>query len=318
MARLRSIGERDDDINFESKQSKQSHSASSDSSCASCPELSTFELDWGEHIGAGHTCDVFRGHYSGKEVAIKQFRANKGNVHDESLAREIAVMCLVRHPNIVLLYGVITTEPPLQIIMEYCHGGSCFELLHQQRKIKPTWSQMLKMCLHVAVAMDYLHRFNPCIIHRDLKSLNILLDQPLIDARSAPITKVADFGLARMLDNQSAEPLTLGVGTNQWMAPEIVCGSRYDEKVDVYSFAMVLYEITCKKIPFLNEQPMELRRLVLAGKRPDLSHMASQCPGCIRELIQVCWAGNARKRPPFKEVCQVINSARTQSVIVSL
>lgn len=285
------------------------------------PEVKTNDLQWLEQIGTGHTSEVFRGQYLCEQVAIKQFVMSKGKVDDEMLAREVAIMCLVRHPHIVRLHGVVISEmAPPHIIMEYCAGGSCFDLIHRNSgKNLPTWSQLLKMCMHVAIAMDYLHKFNPCIIHRDLKSLNILLDQPVKDARDVPVAKVADFGLARVLETGEDTAMTLGVGTGRWMAPEMLSRAvKYNEKVDVYSFAMLLYEITCKQIPFENDHPMEMRRQVLSGRRPDLSSLASEAPANMRDLINQCWAGNPKKRPSFEEIIAVIRGAGFQVVMFSL
>lgn len=289
-----------------------------DSTASLCPELNIQELEWLEPVGSGHTCEVFRGMYRDTQVAIKHLVAVGGSagIKDESLAREIAIMCLVRHPNIVSLHGVVIAQSPLKIVMEYCTGGSLFELLHQQTGFQPTWSQKLKMSLHVAGAMNYLHHFDPCIIHRDLKSLNILVEHRITGPLDVPCMKVADFGLARMLD--SAEPLTLGVGTNRWMAPEILCTQTYDEKVDVYSYAMVLYELTCRKVPFQGTEACDIKQLVLAGARPDLADMSSECPSNMRELIDVCWAGKPRRRPTFEDIVETMRNMSNQSVVVSL
>lgn len=285
---------------------------SSGSSCASCPEVSPSDLEYFEHIGAGHTSEVFRGLFRGKVVAIKQVNMPAAQMRDEAFAREVAIMCLVRHPNIVSLLGVVMDSLPMRIIMECCAGGSCFDFLHRQTSVQPTWAQSLKLCQNGAVAMAYLHDFEPVIIHRDLKSLNILLEQPILSTADVPCAKVADFGLARALD--SAEPLTLGVGTNNWMAPEMFCRKTYDEKVDVYSYGMVLYEIVCRRIPFKGEEAPALRRLVLAGKRPDLSHVPSQCPDTIRALIVQCWAQDPSSRPDFEDVADIIKQAGVVSL----
>jgi len=282
-----------------------------------CPELAYHELEWHEAIGSGHTCEVFRATYRGDEVAIKYLAEFDGQSDkDETLAREIATMCMVRHRNIVRFYGVVTSQPPIKIVMEYCKGGSLYELLHRQRDVKPTWSQLLKIAYLVAGAMNYLHEFDPGIIHRDLKSLNILLHERIRDAHDTPDIRLADFGLARMLDGR--EPLTQGVGTNRWMAPEILCTQSYDDKIDVYSFAMLLYEITCRKIPFGSAQDSAIRQLVLGGARPDLCDIAPECPPGMQNLIAMCWAGEPRDRPSFKEIAKTIGSMMTESVVVSL
>merc|ERR1712062_627531 len=108
------------------------------------------------------------------------------------------------------------------------------------------------MCTDVAKAMEYLHKFNPQIIHRDLKSLNILLSTPVVSTRDIPFMKISDFGLARMKESGGGEweKMTKDVGTMHWMAPEVHTGKAYNEKADIYSYAMVLFEILCREIPF--------------------------------------------------------------------
>lgn len=100
----------------------------------------------------------------------------------------------------------------------------------------------MKIAIGVARGMNYLHSFQVPIIHRDLKSLNILLDQFLIP-------KIADFGWTRLL----AEKMTGKVGTFQWMAPEIISDSIYSEKADVYSFGIILWEIASREPPYKSE-----------------------------------------------------------------
>lgn len=291
-----------------------------DASCVddAWPEIRAGELTWMEQIGAGHTSEVFKGTFRGQMVAIKQFVQGGGKGEDEMLAREVAIMCLVRQDHIVRLHGVvISSRAPPQIIMEYCAGGSAFDVIHRTSGYKISWSQRLKMCKHVAIAMDYLHKFTPCIIHRDLKSLNILLDQPLRSAKDVPLAKVADFGLARVLD--VVQKMTVGVGTGRWMAPEMLSRQKqYDEKVDVYSYAMFLYEVICSSIPFEHDHPMDMKKQVLDGVRPDLSNIMVECPPSMHALIVQCWAGDARKRPSFEDVIEVLKNAGRTVVVLSL
>lgn len=135
--------------------------------------------------------------------------------------------------------------------------------------------------------------------------------------RDAPVVKVVDFGLARVVDT-GGEAMTLGVGTSRWMAPEMLARQPYNEKVDVYSYGMVLYEICCRKIPFRKEEPMEMRRMVLSGMRPTLSNIAVQCPPRMRAMINSCWAGKPKDRPSFEEIVVIIHAVMKECVVVSL
>ena len=105
--------------------------------------------------------------------------------------REVAIMPKVTHPNLVAFVGAASLQRPFRIITEFCAGGCCFELLHNCDHTELCWAQQLKMYQDVAGAMNYLHNFNPQIIHRDLKSLNLLL--------SRPVTNNADVPLGRAL-----------------------------------------------------------------------------------------------------------------------
>merc|ERR1712238_371934 len=112
-------------------------------------------------------------------------------------------------------HGVSMSLNKWRIITEFCEGGTLFELLHEQEDISLTWSAKLKICTDVAAAVDYLHKFPPPIVHRDLKSLNLLLAKKLQSTRDVPVCKVSDFGLARMKDVVQGEwgKMTAGAGT---------------------------------------------------------------------------------------------------------
>eukprot|EP00404_Azadinium_spinosum_P039031 CAMPEP_0180650558 /NCGR_PEP_ID=MMETSP1037_2-20121125/52317_1 /TAXON_ID=632150 /ORGANISM="Azadinium spinosum, Strain 3D9" /LENGTH=201 /DNA_ID=CAMNT_0022675951 /DNA_START=95 /DNA_END=698 /DNA_ORIENTATION=- len=197
-------------------------------------------------------------------------------------------MTLAHHPNIVSLMGIVTQSQPLIIVMEYCAG--VFDVLHQQDHVELIWSQMVAMCSNVATAMEYLHRFTPCIIHRDLKSLNILLAEPIASSKDMVRLKVSDFGLARTLEALETEDLTRGLGTRNWMAPEMLLGKHYNEKVDVYSYGMVLFEILCRMIPYAGVDASMLPDMVVAGKRPPLKEfVVAECPESMHDLIAACW-----------------------------
>merc|ERR1711874_968958 len=107
-----------------------------------------------------------------------------------------AVLGTVNHVNLVKLLGA--TENPLRIVTEFCDGGTVFELVHNGYNVRLCWPQKVKMCSDVARGMCYLHGFDPQIIHRDLKSLNLLLVKPISRESDCPHVKVGDFGVSRM------------------------------------------------------------------------------------------------------------------------
>lgn len=279
-------------------------------------ELHQFEVDrsqvnLGELVGTGCTAEVYLGTFNGEHVAVKQIdwsKSNLGAKEQRAFNREVAIMTKANHPNLVKFIGVASQAQPLQIITEFCAGGCLFELLHNQDDVELVWAQQHKMCTDVALAMDYLHKFNPQIIHRDLKSLNLLLVKPISSCSSVPVVKVSDFGLSRMKDGAQTDwgKMTIAAGTCHWMAPEVFNGTRYDEKVDVYSYAMILFEIICREIPFEDEEPAEVGRLAVQGARPDVEAIPPDCPQVLSQLMISCWAGNPRKRPSFDSIVDTL------------
>lgn len=275
-------------------------------------ELEFHSIKLFDKVGTGCTAEVFRGSFNGEEVAVKQIDWNKSRMgvkEQKAFDREVAIMPKIKHENLVRFIGVTSKQRPFRIITEFCSGGCCFELLHNCDHIELQWEQQLKMCKDVARAMDYLHKFQPQIIHRDLKSLNLLLSKPVMSPKDVPLVKVSDFGLSRMKDQAPDADwgkMTIAAGTCHWMAPEVFTGTTYDEKVDVYSYGMILFEIVCREIPFEEEEPAAVGRLTVQGARPDLEAVPPDCPPPLRDLMITCWAHDPKKRPAFDSVCHVL------------
>mmetsp|Transcript_103534 Transcript_103534/g.291411 ORF Transcript_103534/g.291411 Transcript_103534/m.291411 type:complete len:171 (-) Transcript_103534:151-663(-) len=151
--------------------------------------------------------------------------------------------------------------------------------------------------------MCYLHGFDPPIIHRDLKSLNLLLANPVVNSHDMPNIKLSDFGLSRLKDSTMSCVMTRAVGTFHWMAPEVNNGSHYDEKCDVYSYAMIMYEIVCRMVPFEDLQDLRFLALQVAnGERPSFDACPVDCPKMLMTLMKVCWHQDPFNRPDFQHV----------------
>ncbi|CAJ1375827.1 unnamed protein product [Effrenium voratum] len=277
-------------------------------------EIPTGELILEFLIGSGYTSEVYKGLWTRHDntvVAIKQITEDAQMRSEQQLAfvREMSVLTQVRHENLVQLYGVCLDSRPLRIVTEYCGGGAVFELLHNS-PIDLVYPQQIKMCRDVARAMNYLHTFNPMIIHRDLKSLNLLLDKP-VTGLDLPLVKVCDFGVAKFqVQAGNWGQMTNQAGTKHWMAPEMWTGSTYDEKVDVFSYAMVIYEIICREVPFEEEEPADVGKYTVAGIRPDMDAVPPDCPPELIAVMQACWAQDPSERPSFADVLQRIESLR--------
>mmetsp|Transcript_34722 Transcript_34722/g.81070 ORF Transcript_34722/g.81070 Transcript_34722/m.81070 type:complete len:318 (-) Transcript_34722:16-969(-) len=270
-------------------------------------EIAAADLTLERRVGHGATSEVFKGVWDGRVVAVKQLITGdkRRPVRDEvAFAREVATITRLSHQNLVKCFGVVLEAKPLRIVTEYCSGGTCLDWLQSDEfEVPISWSQRLKVAIDVSSGMKYLHNHKPQIIHRDLKSGNLLLMKPVTSEQDVPHVKISDFGFARMnaLEDWSEMKLTC-VGTFRWMAPEVLTGS-YDMKVDVYSFAMVLFEIVSRELPFENyEDDQQIREFTRAGGRPEQEAIRPDCPQTLIDLMKDCWQHAAVDRPDFEAV----------------
>ena len=153
----------------------------------------------------------------------------------EALNAEAGLLAAMRHPNIVGFVG-ISTSPPA-IITELCDRGSLFDVLKAARRDPLPWRLRLRMAIEAAQGMHYLHSSSPPIIHRDLKSLNLLVDADFH-------IKVADFGLSRMMDDAAVSlqsSATMEQVNPRWLAPEILRGGKASPASDIFAFGIVLW-----------------------------------------------------------------------------
>ncbi|XP_027352952.1 dual specificity protein kinase shkB-like isoform X2 [Abrus precatorius] len=208
------------------------------------------DLTIGEPIGQGSCGIVYHALWYGSDVAVKVF--SKQEYSDDvllSFRQEVSMMKRLRHPNVILFMGAVTSPQRLCIVTEFLPRGSLFRLL-QRNTSKLEWRRRVHMALDIARGVNYLHHCNPPIIHRDLKSSNILVDKNWT-------VKVGDFGLSR-LKHETYLSTRTGKGTPQWMAPEVLRNELSDEKSDVYSFGVILWELATEKIPWDSLNPMQV------------------------------------------------------------
>lgn len=264
-------------------------------------DTADFQLE--ELIGTGTTAEVFRGTWHGTEVAVKKLR-HSGPLSVE-FARELSVLLRLRHPNLVLFMGA-SRQSPAMIISEFCAGGTIFSLLHQRTELCLRWAQRLRIAVDVAKGMNFLHHRQ--VIHRDLKSLNLLLAAP-VGSATVPSVKISDFGLSRGLPEPKSQAcMTSGAGTYHWMAPEVLSGQGYDEKIDVYSYGICLFELISRRIPFDGSglEPVAIAVAVSKGRRPDLGQVPRDCPPDLRFTMECCWAQSPTGRPGFDTIHETL------------
>ena len=263
-----------------------------------------------KNIGFGGSSDVYLGDYRGTEVAVKKLHlieAKKDFIKEYK--REVSSLVLLYHPYLVLLIGAIAEPFNLSIVTEYCKGGNLFELLYKKPNIYLSWELKRKILLEIAIGMNYLHTNNPPILHRDLKSLNILLTDKIEKNTDTTDIKISDFGLSRLY--QKSCLLTGQLGTCYWMAPEIIVNKRYSTKVDVYSYGIIIWEVCTRKTPYscMSQQQVQFYVSVKKG-RPNLKIIPSNTPPKIIQLMQMCWDHEPNNRPTFEYIVDFLRNLK--------
>ncbi|KAG0624574.1 hypothetical protein M758_3G258000 [Ceratodon purpureus] len=190
-------------------------------------------------LGEGHYGAVYKGNFAnGTQVAVKQLFTKSQQSLDVFL-NEIVLVAAVKHRNLVKLKGCCIRKDQRLLVHEYVESGDLEQvLLEHTREVNMTWSVRKNICLGVAHGIHYLHSLaQPRIIHRDIKASNILLDKNLEP-------KIADFGLALLFPDDQSHIMTIHIaGTRGYLAPEYATLGQLSEKVDVYSFGVLLFEI---------------------------------------------------------------------------
>lgn len=237
-------------------------------------------------------------------------------LHDFRL--EVTMLNKMRHPNVVLFLGACTVLPQMCILTEFCHGGSLFAALRKRSwRTSLSLQDLRQVARHIARGMRYLHACH--VIHRDLKSQNLLLDRPVEEG--CPVVKVADFGLSRnfrgigTITGSIQGIMTSETGTYRWMAPEMIRHEPYNEKVDVYSYGVVLWELFSCEVPFAGMTPIQAA-FAVADR-----HLRPKCesdyakevkiPVAWKALIERCWHKTTHDRPRFNDILRILDEMET-------
>ncbi|GAQ86447.1 Protein kinase superfamily protein [Klebsormidium nitens] len=189
-------------------------------------------------LGAGAFGRVYRGTFAdGSFLAVKELRKGRGGLGQQEFLTELATIARVRHRNLVALRGYCISPKAFYLVLDYAPNGNLSSALSSGSSTALTWSQRLVIATGSARGLSYLHNdMAPSILHRDIKSANILLDQNM-----EPL--VADFGLAKLLDEGKTHHSTNVRGTYGHVAPEYALYGQVTKKSDVYSFGVVLLEL---------------------------------------------------------------------------
>ncbi|XP_061083710.1 serine/threonine-protein kinase MARK1 isoform X2 [Conger conger] len=227
-------------------------------------------------IGKGNFAKVKLARHvlTGREVAVKIIDKTQLNPTSlQKLFREVRIMKILNHPNIVKLFEVIETEKTLYLIMEYASGGEVFDYLvaHGRMKEKEARAKFRQ----IVSAVQYCHQKQ--IVHRDLKAENLLLDADMN-------IKIADFGFSNEFTIGSK--LDTFCGSPPYAAPELFQGKKYDgPEVDVWSLGVILYTLVSGSLPFDGQNLKELRERVLRGKYRIPFYMSTDCENLLKKLL---------------------------------
>lgn len=257
----------------------------------------------GTRIGRGASGEVFTALFRGTEVAVKRLSAK--NLSASALQQfqlETAIMTGLRHPNIILFMGSCydkTTEEFL-LIMELCSRGSLYDALYN-KNINLNLDLQMHMVSQILQGINFLHQSSPPIIHCDIKSHNVLLDEKWN-------CRICDFGITIFSSANQKKAGEEALGTVYWSAPEVLSGGSHTVASDCYSIGILLWEIFHRRLPFDGRDPLSVAfEVVNNGTRPLLD---PKLPHQMSELIVACWNQDPTKRPTVQDM---VDSLREMS-----
>jgi len=246
-------------------------------------------------LGAGMFGEVWKGYWQGNlEVAVKTLKP--GTMSPEAFLAEAKIMKELRHEKLVSLFCVVVEEP-IYIITEFMCHGSLLDFLKEGEGKQTNFVQHIDMAAQVATGMAFIEKMN--YIHRDVRAANILVGKNLI-------CKIADFGLARLIEDDEYSARQGAKFPIKWTAPEAAMYGKFTIKSDVWSFGILLTEIITKgRIPYPGMYNREVLEQVDRGYRMPIMMISSNemCPRSLYDdLMMKCWNKNPEERPTFEHI----------------
>uniref|UniRef100_A0A8D0GXV5 Tyrosine-protein kinase n=2 Tax=Sphenodon punctatus TaxID=8508 RepID=A0A8D0GXV5_SPHPU len=250
-------------------------------------------------LGAGQFGEVWMGYYNNNtKVAVKTLKT--GTMSVQAFLEEANLMKTLQHDRLVRLYAVVTKEEPIYIITEFMAKGSLLDFLKSDEGGKVLLPKLIDFSAQIAEGMAYIERKN--YIHRDLRAANVLVSDSLM-------CKIADFGLARVIEDNEYTAREGAKFPIKWTAPEAINYGSFTIKSDVWSLGVLLYEIiTYGKIPYPGMSNADVMMALQRGYR--MPRMET-CPAELYDIMKSCWKDKAEERPTFDYLQSVLDDFYT-------
>lgn len=270
------------------------------------------EIRFLERLGSGRSAKVYKGLYKDQIVAIKVLKPILDRKELHNFKCELDIMSSVKSSHVVHFFGGCL-QPKICLVMEYCSNGSLYHLF-QRKELNFDWSLFFRLTVETVEGVLALHNHTPTIVHRDLKSLNLLVN-------SEYSVKVCDFGLSRVVQGSQDES-TLGKlrGTYAYSAPEVYKGEKYSGKADVFSLGIILWEGVARVFTGEYQRPykefnyrIDFQIIIQSAKhgvRPKLG--LDMTPESLRNLITRCWSASPHDRPETAEVLAALQEIKKE------
>ncbi|KAL6063436.1 protein kinase [Balamuthia mandrillaris] len=255
------------------------------------------EITVGDSVAHGATGVVHKGTWGGRLVAVKKFFSSEAR----EFRQEVKIFSRLDNPYIVKFIGACVDPEQPCIITEYLPMGNLFNFLHKSTSALD-WELIVSVAMCLGRAIDYLHTNG--IIHRDLKSQNILVAS--LNPEDVTV-KLLDFGDSRQVSSNMTKS---NIGTPRWAAPEISLNRPYTEKADIYSFGIILWELITRQKPFAHIAfDYQVIEEIRKGGRPKIPE---DTPLAYKLLIESCWMEEPEKRTPIRKALKILEEFNAQ------
>jgi len=268
--------------------------------------LANTDIEFTKKLGSGTSGDVFQGLYKGKIVAVKVLKEMTQEKEINEFKKEFSIMSAIRSPHVVYFFG-ICVKPKLCMVMEMCSRGSLYHVLKEGPPEDISWELAFHLAIQAVTGVNVLHNSSPQILHRDLKSLNLLVTDDWQ-------VKVCDFGLSRFDVQENMETMCKMRGTMAFCAPEIYFGKRFTPQADVYSIGIILWELVHRVIcqeyaqPYseFSELRFDFQIIIKSAKQGVRPTIPPSTPPVMSAVITQCLHPEHTQRPDTGQLLEAL------------